>query len=96
MNIDTNQALPESDINEWKWSWRDEYMKWMSAFARTNGGTLYIGVNDDGYVVGLKDWRKLQEDLPNKFRDKLHISTMLVYRELRHICSQRIFCEKCS
>lgn len=74
MNIDTNQALPESDINEWKWSWRDEYMKWMSAFARTNGGTLYIGVNDDGYVVGLKDWRKLQEDLPNKFRDKLHIS----------------------
>lgn len=68
------ENLPESDISEWKSSWRDEYMKWMSAFARTKGGTLHIGVNDDGYVVGLKDCRKLQEDLPNKFRDKLHIS----------------------
>ena len=27
-----NTALPESDITEWKSSWRDEYMKWMSAF----------------------------------------------------------------
>ena len=68
------KALPESDISEWKSSWRDDYMKWMSAFARTNGGILHIGVNDDGYVVGLKDWRKLIEDLPNKFRDKLHIT----------------------
>lgn len=75
MNKDTtNMALPESDISEWKSSWRDEYMKWMSAFARTNGGTLNIGVNDDGYVIGLKDHRKLLEDLPNKFRDKLHIT----------------------
>ncbi len=49
-------------------------MKWMSAFAYTNGGILHIGVNDDGYVVGLKDYRKLLEDLPNKFRDKLHIT----------------------
>lgn len=66
--------MPESDTSEWKWSWRDEYMKWLSAFAWTNGGTLYIGVSDDGYVVGLRDYRKLLEDLPNKFRDKLHIS----------------------
>lgn len=74
MATDVDRSLPESDICEWKWSWRDEYMKWMSAFAYTNGGTLHIGVNDDGYVVGLKDYRKLLEDLPNKFRDKLHIT----------------------
>lgn len=67
-------ALPESEISEWKSSWHDEYMKWMSAFAYTHGGTLHIGVNDDGYVVGLRDFRKLLEDLPNKFRDKLHIT----------------------
>ena len=72
--IDKTQELPESDISEWKASWRDEYMKWISAFAWTNGGTLYIGVNDDGYVLGLKDYRKLLEDLPNKFRDRLHIT----------------------
>lgn len=74
------KALPESDISEWKVSWRDEYMKWMSAFAWTNGGTLHIGVNDDGYVVGLKDYRKLLEDLPNKFRDKLHITPAVMLR----------------
>ncbi len=67
-------SLPESEISEWKSSWHDEYMKWISAFAYTHGGILYIGVNDDGYVVGLKDYRKLLEDLPNKFRDKLHIT----------------------
>ena len=76
-------TLPESDINEWKASWRDEYMKWMSAFAWTNGGTLNIGVNDDGYVVGLKNWRKLLEDLPNKFRDKLHITPNVALRSTK-------------
>ena len=73
MATDVDKSLPESDISEWKWSWRDEYMKWISAFAYTNGGTLHIGVNDDGYVVGLKDYRTLLEVLPNKIRDKLHI-----------------------
>lgn len=67
-------TLPESEISEWKSSWHDEYMKWISAFAYTHGGVLHIGVNDDGYVVGLKDYKKLLEDLPNKFRDKLHIT----------------------
>lgn len=81
MATDVSKSLPESEICEWKWSWRDEYMKWMSAFAYTDGGTLHIGVNDDGYVVGLKDYRKLLEDLPNKFRDKLHITPFV---RLRH------------
>ena len=74
MATDVDKSLPESDISEWKWSWRDEYMKWLSAFAYTSGGTLNIGVNDDGYVVGLENYRKLLEELPNKFRDKLHIT----------------------
>ena len=71
--VNENKSLPESEINEWKSSWHDSYMKWLSAFAWTDGGTLHIGVNDDGYVIGLKNWRQLLEDLPNKFRDKLHI-----------------------
>ena len=81
MATDVEKSLPESEICEWKWTWRDEYMKWMSAFAYTDGGVLHIGVNDDGYVVGLKDYRKLLEDLPNKFRDKLHITPFV---RLRH------------
>ena len=85
MPRDVDKSFPESDICEWKWSWRDEYMKWMSAFANTGGGTLHIGVNDDGYVVGLKNHRKLLEELPNKFHDKLHITP---YVRLHHADSR--------
>ena len=69
-----NSYMPESDISEWKWSWRDEYLKWIAAFAYTDGGSINIGVNDDGYVVGLKNFRELLENIPNKIRDKLHIT----------------------
>ncbi len=51
---------------EFKQSWRDEYLKWICAFANTNGGTLYIGVQDDGEVCGVEDAHKLSEDIPNK------------------------------
>lgn len=47
---ETTKSHPESHISEWKSSWRDEYLKWIAAFAYTEGGKLYIGVNDDGYV----------------------------------------------
>ena len=51
---------------EFKQSWRDEYLKWICAFSNTNGGTLYIGVQDDGEVCGIEDAHKLSEDIPNK------------------------------
>lgn len=38
-----------------------------------DGGTLYIGVNDDGYVVGIEDSKRKLESLPNKINDKLGI-----------------------
>ncbi len=63
----------ESQITEFKLSWRDEYLKWICAFANTNGGKLLIGVDDTGNPVGVKDSKKLLEDLPNKFRDILGI-----------------------
>jgi ATP-dependent DNA helicase RecG len=51
---------------EYKSSWRDEYLRWICGFANANGGTLYIGKDDNGNVVGVKDSKKLMEDLPNK------------------------------
>ncbi|MBR6268435.1 MAG: putative DNA binding domain-containing protein, partial [Selenomonadaceae bacterium] len=70
----------ESEMSEWKASWRDEYMKWLAAYAYNDGGRLYIGVNDDGYVIGLKDVRKLQESIPNTIRNKLLISPRVTLR----------------
>ena len=71
---ETNKSHPESHITEWKSSWRDEYLKWIAAFTYNEGGKLYIGVNDDGYVLGLSDYRKLLENIPNTIRNKLLIS----------------------
>jgi len=58
---------------EWKESWRDEYLKWISGFANAEGGVLIIGMNDQGKAVGLSDAQKLLVDLPNKVRDVLGI-----------------------
>lgn len=63
----------ESQNVEWKETWRDEYLKWICGFANAQGGKIYIGADDNGNVVGLKDAKKLIEDLPNKIQNKLGI-----------------------
>lgn len=65
--------MAENQNIEWKESWRDEYLKWICGFANAVGGKIYIGVNDDGKVVGVADCPKLLEDIPNKVRDVLGI-----------------------
>ncbi|PIU62192.1 MAG: transcriptional regulator [Armatimonadetes bacterium CG07_land_8_20_14_0_80_40_9] len=63
----------ETQSIEFKPNWRDEYFKVISAFANANGGNLIIGVDDDGNPVGLKNSKKLLENIPNKVRNKLGI-----------------------
>ena len=63
----------ESQNIEYKESWRDEYLKWICGFANAQGGTLYIGVDDDKKVVGVKNSKKLMEDIPNMVKDRLGI-----------------------
>ncbi|WPJ96584.1 ATP-binding protein [Coraliomargarita algicola] len=65
--------MAESQQTEYKQTWRDEYLKWISGFANAEGGVLVIGRDDAGKVVGLKDAKKLLEDIPNKVRDLLGI-----------------------
>jgi len=66
-------AAHESQYVEWKESWRDEYLKWLCGFANAHGGTLTIGKNDRGEVVGIANSRQLLEEIPNKMRDLLGI-----------------------
>jgi ATP-dependent DNA helicase RecG len=63
----------ESQNIEFKSSWRDEYLKWICGFANAHGGTIFIGKDDFGNVVGLKETKKLLEEIPNKVRDTLGI-----------------------
>ena len=56
----------ESQNVEYKLFWNDDYLKWICGFANAQGGTIYIGIDDNGNVVGIKDAKKLLEDIPNK------------------------------
>lgn len=61
----------ESQNIEWKQNWHDDYLKWICGFANAQGGRIFVGKDDSGKTVGLKNARKLLEDLPNKIRDLL-------------------------
>lgn len=63
----------ESQIIEFKQNWHNEYLKVVSAFANSRGGVLYIGLDDHGKSSGLKNVKKLLEDIPNTIRNKLGI-----------------------
>jgi len=65
--------MPSSQNIEYKSTWRDEYLKWICGFANANGGSIFIGKDDAGKVVGLPDAKKLLEDIPNKVKDVLGI-----------------------
>ena len=65
--------MVEKQNVEWKNSWRDEYLKWICGFANAQGGTIYIGKDDDGSIVELSNSKKLLEDIPNKVQDILGI-----------------------
>ena len=65
--------MPEQQNIEYKQSWHDDYMKWVCGFANAGGGVIYIGKDDDGKVVGVADYKKLMEDIPNKVRDLMGI-----------------------
>ena len=65
--------MPEHQEIEWKESWRDEYLKWICGYANAHGGTLFIGKDDNGKVVGISDSKKLLEDLPNKITNAMGI-----------------------
>ena len=56
---------------EYKQSWKDDYLKWICGFANAQGGTIYIGIDDNGRVVGGDNAKKLMEDIPNKIVNSL-------------------------
>jgi ATP-dependent DNA helicase RecG len=65
--------MAENQHIEWKVSWRDEYLKWICAFANAQGGVLEVGRDNNGKVVGLNNAAKIIKELPNKMRDLLGI-----------------------
>lgn len=66
--------MPEQQNIEYKQSWHDDYLKWICGFANAQGGVIFIGKDDNGKVVGIDDYKKLMDDLPNKIRNTMGIS----------------------
>lgn len=65
--------MTESQNIEYKESWKDEYLKWICGFANAQGGTIYIGIDDSGKIIGVKNATKLMEDIPNQIQSGLGI-----------------------
>ncbi len=68
----------ENQNTEFKESWQEDNFKAICAFANTSGGKLYIGVADNGNVVGVQDIQRLLVDLPNKIINKFAIFPSIV------------------
>ena len=65
--------MEENQNIDYKRIWKDEYLQWICGFANAQGGRLFLGIDDDQTVVGLKNVDRLMEDIPNKIVTTLGI-----------------------
>lgn len=61
--------LYESETVELKEIYTPDFKKEIVAFANTNGGIIYIGVQDNGEIVGLDNAEFLMQEIANSLRD---------------------------
>ena len=65
--------MPEQQNIEYKQSWHDDYLTGVCGFANAQGGVIFIGKDDNGNVVGIDDYKRLMDDIPNKIRNAIGI-----------------------
>lgn len=65
--------MEEKQNIEFKEKWDDKYLKWICGFANASGGKIFIGINDNGEIVGINNTKRLMDDLPNKIVTNLGI-----------------------
>ena len=73
--------LLESQTVEFKQIWKDEYLKTICAFANSEGGILYIGLNDDAVILGVENIEELIELLPNKINNRLGLVVDIILKK---------------
>ena len=86
----------ESQNVEYKETWRDNCLRAVSAFANSGGGVLIIGLDDHGKPCGLKNVKRLLEDIPNTIRNKLGIIPSIELNEKNKKEIIKITIELCS
>lgn len=63
--------LVENAAIEFKREYVDDVKKSVIAFANTNGGTIYIGIDDNGNIVGVEDLDNTCLRVSNAIRDTI-------------------------
>lgn len=63
--------LYESETVELKEIYTSDLKKEIVAFANTNGGTIYIGVQDDGVIIGVENSDFVMQQISNSLRDSI-------------------------
>ncbi len=83
--------LQESEIVELKEIYVDDIRKEIIAFANTNGGTVYVGVRDNGEVIGVDDIDAVALQISNSCRDAVKPDiTMFLGYETVEAASKKI------
>ena len=67
----------ENEYTEYKRELTDGLKKEVLAFVNGNGGTVYIGVDDDGTVAGVQDIDQTMLRLASMLRDSIHPDVMM-------------------
>lgn len=74
--------LQESETLELKGAWTDRALADLAAFANTQGGTLILGVEDDGRVVGVQADDQEVQRLANLITSRLGITPSIRVEEM--------------
>lgn len=74
INESTVDVMSEQQNIEYKQSWHDDNLKSVCGFSNAQGGIIFIGKDDNGNVVGIVDYKKLMDDIPNKIRNVIGIT----------------------
>lgn len=76
-DIDTLVQSGESEALEFKAQWTEAILETAAAFANARGGTLLIGVDDDGNIVGIDLNEAALRTFSNQLVDSLRIQPSL-------------------
>jgi ATP-dependent DNA helicase RecG len=66
--------MPEQQNIEYKSAWHEDYLKWVCGFANVQGGVIFIGKDDNGNIIGIENYKKLMDEIPNKIRNSMGIT----------------------
>jgi len=63
--------LLESETVELKEIYTSDFKKEIIAFANSNGGTIYVGVQDNGEIIGVDNADFIMQQISNSLRDSI-------------------------